>query len=57
MVFVVFGFVVSQHRLGLVHVDVEARGIHLLAELTLVLILFLDASRRPPRSTPAGWRP
>ena len=45
IVFVVFGFLVSQRVLGLVEFNVEERFIHLLAELTLVLVLFTDASR------------
>ncbi len=45
MVFVVFGFVVGTQGLGLIDFQIDREGIHLLAELTLVLILFTDASR------------
>ena len=45
MVFVAFGLLVSERGLGLVHFEVDGHLIHLLAELTLVLVLFTDASR------------
>ena len=43
MVFVVFGLLVGHAGLG--WIDVEVEQIHLLAELTLALVLFTDASR------------
>jgi NhaP-type Na+/H+ or K+/H+ antiporter len=45
MVFVVVGFLVSQRVLGLVEFNLESRLIDMLAELTLVLVLFTDAAR------------
>ncbi len=44
MVFVVFGFVVAR-GLGVIDVEIEHPLIQTLAELTLVLVLFTDASR------------
>ncbi|MBM7502774.1 cation:proton antiporter [Agromyces aurantiacus] len=45
MVFTVFGFVLANQDWGPLTVDVEAPSIHLLAELTLALLLFSDAAR------------
>jgi NhaP-type Na+/H+ or K+/H+ antiporter len=45
MVFVLFGLCISQSGLGLVEFHVEEGVIHLLAEVTLVLVLFNDAAR------------
>ncbi|MHC4433281.1 MAG: cation:proton antiporter domain-containing protein, partial [Planctomycetota bacterium] len=45
MVFVLFGLLVSNRVLGLVEVGAENAFIQTLAELTLVLVLFTDASR------------
>ncbi len=45
MVFVLFGLFVGPWVLGLVGFDVESSWIDTLAELTLILILFTDASR------------
>lgn len=45
MVFLVFGLLISQHALGLVEFHINEALIHTLAELTLVLVLFTDASR------------
>jgi NhaP-type Na+/H+ or K+/H+ antiporter len=45
MVFVVFGLLVSNRALGFIEVDAENEFIQTLAELTLVLVLFTDASR------------
>ena len=45
MVFVVFGYLVSQQVLGVVIFDLDSRWIETLAELTLVLVLFTDAAR------------
>ncbi len=43
--FVAFGCIISQHGLGLVDVHLEHGLVHLLAELTLILVLFGDAAR------------
>lgn len=43
IVFVAVGWAASE--LGLLHLDLESASIHLLAELTLVLVLFTDAAR------------
>lgn len=45
MVFVLFGFTVGPRGLGLVHFDLDSHVVRLLAELTLVLVLFTDAAR------------
>ncbi len=45
MVFVAFGFLIGDGGLGLLSLDREAPVSHILAELTLILILFTDASR------------
>lgn len=45
MVFVVLGFLASEHGLGLVDIELEHAALHGLAELTLVLVLFTDAAR------------
>jgi NhaP-type Na+/H+ or K+/H+ antiporter len=45
MVFVLFGLLVSSRGLGLIETSAENAFIQTLAELTLVLVLFTDASR------------
>ncbi len=45
MVFVAIGLALSPKGLGVLHLDAESELFHLLAELTLVLVLFTDASR------------
>ena len=45
MLFVVFGFLASSDGLGLADIDVEHSAIHVIAELTLILVLFTDAAR------------
>jgi NhaP-type Na+/H+ or K+/H+ antiporter len=45
MIFVLFGLLMSNRVLGLIEVSAENEFIHTLAELTLVLVLFTDASR------------
>lgn len=45
MVFVVFGMLMSRHVLGLVELDARGELEETLAELTLILVLFTDASR------------
>ena len=49
MFFVAVGFLVGERGLGWVSRDLDAAIVHLLAELTLVLVLFTDASRIPLR--------
>ena len=45
MVFIIFGFVVGSGGLNLANVDLEHSAIHLIAEFTLILVLFTDAAR------------
>lgn len=45
IVFVIFGLLVSQVGLGLLEFDIGNQFIHILAEITLVLVLFTDAAR------------
>ena len=45
MVFVVFGAVVGAHGLGLLDIGPESHVAYVLAELTLVMVLFTDATR------------
>jgi NhaP-type Na+/H+ or K+/H+ antiporter len=45
MVFVAFGLLVSNRALGLIEIGAENEFIQTLAELTLILVLFTDASR------------
>lgn len=45
MVFVTFGLFLSPQGLGLVNLSPDSEGIRLTAELTLILVLFTDASR------------
>ncbi|MEM7586614.1 MAG: cation:proton antiporter [Acidobacteriota bacterium] len=45
LVFVGFGMLLGEHGLGLFTLHVEDHVIHTLAELTLVLVLFTDATR------------
>jgi len=45
LVFVAFGFLAGSGGLGFAHIDVEHSAIHVIAELTLILILFTDAAR------------
>ncbi len=45
MAFVAFGFCLGPHGLGILDLGVGHGGIHFLAELTLVVVLFTDASR------------
>lgn len=45
MVFVFLGLVLGQYGLGLINVSPDDEWIHLLAEVTLVVVLFTDASR------------
>ena len=45
MVFIIFGFGVGTGGLNLANVDLEHSAIHLIAELTLILVLFTDAAR------------
>jgi hypothetical protein len=43
VVFIGFGFVVGGGVFDVAHVDVGYSAIHLIAELTLILVLFTDA--------------
>ncbi len=45
LVFVAFGFVAGAGGLGIADIDVEHSAIHVIAELTLILVLFTDAAR------------
>ncbi len=45
MFFVAVGFFLGGEGLGWMHLDIDAGAIHVLAELTLVLVLFTDAAR------------
>jgi len=45
MLFSIFGLLISSYALDLVTIDVEHGAIHTLAELTLILVLFADATR------------
>jgi len=45
LVFVVFGFFAGSGGLGFATIDVEHSAIHVIAELTLILVLFTDAAR------------
>jgi NhaP-type Na+/H+ or K+/H+ antiporter len=47
IVFVVAGLLLANSSWGIVTVDVESSTVHLLAELTLGLLLFADASKVP----------
>ena len=47
LVFVVAGLLLANPSWGIVTVDVESSTVHLLAELTLGLLLFADASKVP----------
>ena len=48
LVFMVAGFVLANSRWGIGSVDIEGSTVHALAEITLALLLFGDASRVPP---------
>jgi NhaP-type Na+/H+ or K+/H+ antiporter len=45
MIFVVFGFLAGSGGFGFAKIDVEHSAIHVIAELTLILVLFTDAAR------------
>jgi len=45
MVFIIFGFAVGTGGFNLANVDVGHSAIHLIAEFTLILVLFTDAAR------------
>lgn len=45
MVFVIVGFTIGSAGAGLLKLSPEAPGIHLLAEITLIIVLFSDAAR------------
>ncbi len=45
LIFATFGFLISPHVFGVASIGVEHSAIHLIAEVTLILILFADAAR------------
>ena len=45
LIFVVFGFLAGPGGAGLVSIDADHSAIHIVAELTLILVLFTDAAR------------
>jgi NhaP-type Na+/H+ or K+/H+ antiporter len=45
LVFIIFGLVIGAGGLNIAKVDVGHSAIHLIAEFTLILVLFIDASR------------
>jgi NhaP-type Na+/H+ or K+/H+ antiporter len=45
LVFIVFGFVIGAGGFNIAKLDVGHSAIHLIAEFTLILVLFIDASR------------
>ena len=45
MIFVAFGYLLSEKGFGLIEADVEHEFINLIAELTLIIVLFSDATR------------
>ncbi len=45
IVFVGVGWLLAEHGFGILDLNIEEHAIHTLAELTLVLVLFTDASR------------
>jgi NhaP-type Na+/H+ or K+/H+ antiporter len=45
LVFIVFGYLIGQGVLGIANVDPGHGAIHVIAELTLILVLFSDAAR------------
>ncbi|HMR95906.1 MAG TPA: cation:proton antiporter [Microthrixaceae bacterium] len=48
LVFVVVGYLIANPDWGLVRLDIEVEALHVLAEITLALVLFSDASRINP---------
>jgi NhaP-type Na+/H+ or K+/H+ antiporter len=45
LVFIIFGFAIGGGGFNVAHVNVEHSAIHVVAELTLILVLFTDAAR------------
>ena len=45
LIFVAFGFLAGAGGMGFANIDVEHSAIHVIAELTLILVLFTDAAR------------
>ena len=45
LVFIVFGFVIGEGGLGIARLELDHGAIHILAEVTLILVLFSDAAR------------
>ncbi len=55
MIFVIFGLVIGPAGLGLIEIEPESAILHTLAEATLVLVLFTDASRIDLRTLRTGF--
>jgi len=55
MFFIAAGCLVSEHELGLLELDVTGSAVHALVEVTLVVVLFTDASRIDLACVFAGW--
>lgn len=51
LIFVLFGFAIGGAGFGVADVNPGHSTIHLIAELTLILVLFSDAAWRRPRSS------
>ncbi len=45
LLFIVFGYVIGEGGLGIARLDLDHGAIHILAEVTLILVLFSDAAR------------
>ena len=45
LVFVIFGFAIGSGGLNVANVNVGHSAIHIIAEFTLILVLFTDAAR------------
>jgi NhaP-type Na+/H+ or K+/H+ antiporter len=45
LVFVIFGYVIGSGGLGIASLDADHSAIHVIAEFTLILVLFTDAAR------------
>jgi hypothetical protein len=56
MVFTALGVLLAPGVLGVLHIDVGNEGVSVLAEATLAIVLFTDASRMDLRNSPAITR-
>ena len=45
LVFVIFGYVIGSGGLGVASIGADQSAIHVIAEFTLILVLFTDAAR------------